>query len=314
MSTLPISPDDSPAFLTELVYRLKIKDAMTRDLITSTRTDSLRHIQHLMKQHTITGVPIVESSRAADTVRLVGMVSMDDIIRALDEGTIEDAAGDHMSRQLSVLEDDMPLSFGISYMDKYRFGRFPVLDKEKRLVGIITSRDILVALLVEFNREAERREENEPERAPDDTFRRQYSVRKFDFEHAGKPTSEIRKKLKETGANSKLIRRIAVASYELEMNQVVHSEGGTIEARVSPEQVEIIAIDNGPGIRDVDQALEEGYSTATEWIRSLGFGAGMGLPNARRAADDFEISTGTHGTSVRCRFILPKEEHDDVSE
>jgi len=313
LSTLPISPDDSPAFLTELVYRLKIKDAMTRDLITATRSDTLRHIQQLMKQHKITGVPMVESSRSTEAVRLVGMVSMDDIIRALDEGTIEDAAGDHMSRQLIVLEDDMPLSFGISYMDKYRFGRFPVLDREKRLVGIITSRDILVALLVEFNREAERREEEEPEHAPDHSFRRQYEVRKFDFEHAGKPTSEIRKKLKEMGVHSKLIRRIAVASYELEMNQVVHSRGGTLEARVSPEQVEIIAIDNGPGIPDVDRALEEGYSTATEWIRSLGFGAGMGLPNARRAADDFEISTGPHGTSVRCRFTLPKEEHNDAT-
>lgn len=313
MSTLPISPDDSPAFLTELVFRLKVKDAMTRALITATRTDSLRHIQQLMKQHKITGVPIVESSRSADAVRLVGMVSMDDIMRALDDGSIEETADEQMSRQLIVLEDDMPLSFGISYMDKYRFGRFPVLDKEKRLVGIITSRDILVALLVEFNREAERREEDEPEHAPDESFRRQYGVRKFDFEHAGKPTSEIRKKLKDMGVHSKLIRRIAVASYELEMNQVVHSQGGTIEARVSPEQVEIIAIDNGPGIPDVDRALEEGYSTATEWIRSLGFGAGMGLPNARRAADDFEISTGTHGTSVRCRFMLPKEEHNDAT-
>jgi CBS domain-containing protein len=302
LTTLPIGTDDSPAFLTELVFRLKIKDAMTRDLVTATRADSLRHIQNAMKEHKISGVPIAEGSR------LLGIVSMDDIIVALDNGTIEEPAGDHMSRQLIVLEDDMPLSFGISYMDKYRFGRFPVLNKEKELVGIITSRDILIALLVEFNREAELREQDEPERSTDDHFRRQYQVRKFDFEHAGKPTSEIKKKLKEIGLHSKLIRRIAVASYELEMNQVVHSEGGTIAARVSPEQVEIIAIDNGPGIPDVDRALEEGYTTATEWIRSLGFGAGMGLPNAQRVSDDFEISTGSHGTSVRCRFKLPKEQ------
>ncbi|MFP4113648.1 MAG: CBS domain-containing protein [Spirochaetota bacterium] len=308
MNTLPISPDDAPAFLTELVFRLKIKDAMTRELITARRDDPLRSIQHLMKEHKITGIPI------ADGARLLGIVSMDDIIRALDEGTIEEPAGDHMSRQLIVLEDDMPLSFGISYMDKYRFGRFPVLSKDKELVGIITSRDILIALLVEFNKEAERREEEEPDRAAEGTFRREYSVRKFDFEHAGKPTSDIKKKLKGIGLNSKLIRRIAVACYELEMNQVVHSEGGTIAARVSPDQVEIIAIDNGPGIPNVDMALEEGYSTATEWIRSLGFGAGMGLPNARRAADDFEISTGSHGTSVRCRFKLPKEETNDATQ
>jgi anti-sigma regulatory factor (Ser/Thr protein kinase) len=195
-------------------------------------------------------------------------------------------------------------------MDKYRFGRFPVLNKEKQLVGIITSRDILIALLVEFNREAERREEAVPEKATEGSFRREYTVRKFDFEQAGKPTGEIKKKLKEVGLHPKLIRRIAVASYEIEMNQVVHSEGGTLAVRLTPDQCEIIAIDNGPGIPDVEQALEEGYSTATEWVRSLGFGAGMGLPNARRVSDDFEISSGTHGTSVRCRFKLPKGDDD----
>jgi len=304
VNTLPISTDDSPAFLTELVYRLKIKDAMTTELITAGRDDPLRHIQQLMKQHKITGVPIVEGAR------LLGILSMDDIIRALDEGTINEPAGEHMTRQMILLEDDMPLSFGISSMDKYRFGRFPVLNKEKQLVGIITSRDILIALLVEFNREAERREEDVPEKATEGSFRREYTVRKFDFEQAGKPTGEIKKKLKETGLHPKLIRRIAVASYEIEMNQVVHSEGGTLAVRLTPDQVEIIAIDNGPGIPDVEQALEEGYSTANEWVRSLGFGAGMGLPNARRVSDDFEISSGTHGTSVRCRFKLPKGDDD----
>lgn len=304
MNTLPISTDDSPAFLTELVYRLKIKDAMTTELITAGRDEPLRRIQQLMKQHQITGVPIVEGAR------LLGILSMDDIMRALDEGTIDEPAGEHMTRQLILLEDDMPLSFGISSMDKYRFGRFPVLNKEKQLVGIITSRDILIALLVEFNREAERREEAVPEKATEGNFRREYTVRKFDFEQAGKPTGEIKKKLKEVGLHPKLIRRIAVASYEIEMNQVVHSEGGTLAVRLTPGQVEIIAIDNGPGIPDVEQALEEGYSTATEWVRSLGFGAGMGLPNARRVSDDFEISSGTHGTSVRCRFKLPQGEED----
>ena len=307
---LPISTDDSPAFLTELVFRLKIKDAMTRDVITAGRNDSLRKLQHLMKEHQITGIPIVEGPR------LLGIVSMDDVIRALDEGCIDAKAGDRMSRRLTVLEDDMPLSFGISFMDRYRFGRFPVLNKDKQLVGIITSRDILVALLIEFNREAERMEEDIPVQAVDGAlrrdYRREYRVRKFDFELAGKPTSDIKRKLKEIGLPPKLIRRIAVASYELEMNQVVHSEGGTIAIRLTPLQVEIIAIDNGPGIDDIELALQEGYSTATEWVRSLGFGAGMGLPNARRVSDDFEISAGAHGTSVRCRFILPQEDTNET--
>ena len=301
MNTLPIGTEESPAFLIELVYRLKIKDAMTTDLIVSRVDDSLRSIQNLMKEHQVTGVPI------ADGTRLLGIVSMDDVIRALDEGYIDDRAGDRMTRQIIVLEDDMPLSFGISYMDKYRYGRFPVLNREKELVGIITSRDILIALLVEFNKDAERREMTELESPTNESFRREYRVRKFDFEHAGKPTGDVKIELKKAGLDPKLIRRVAVACYELEMNQVVHSVGGTISARLSPTEIEIVATDRGPGIPDITQALMEGYSTATDWIRSLGFGAGMGLPNARRVADEFDISSSTDGTTVCCRFTIADE-------
>ena len=308
MSTIPINTDDSPGFVSELIYQLKIKDAMSSTLVTAGRSDTLRHVQQLMKERKITGVPIV------DGTRLLGIVSVDDIIRALEDGRMDDRVDSVMSRQLIVLEDDMPLAFGVSYMDKYRFGRFPVLNKDKELVGIITSRDILIALLVEFNKEAEAREQ-EIEGSPGDAqIRREYSVRKFDFENAGKPTSEFKKELKTLGLPPKLLRRIAVASYELEMNQVVHSEGGTIAMKLTPGQVEILAVDKGPGIADVNQALEQGYSTATEWVRSLGFGAGMGLPNARRAADDFEISSGTHGTTVRCRFDVETPDENESNE
>lgn len=298
MSTLPINTDE-PAFVTELIYRLKVKDAMTSALYTATPDDTLRSLQLKMKEAQITGIPIVTGTR------ILGVVSMDDVIRALDEGYIDEAAGDHMSKQLIVLEDDMPLSFGISYMEKYRFGRFPVLNKEKELVGIITSRDILTTLLMEVNREVERREQLQSEVRTNESFYREYRVRKFDFEHSGKATGEVKIELKQMGLDPKFVRRVAVASYELEMNEVVHSEGGCLQARINPKEVEIVAKDSGPGIPNLEQALTEGYSTATEWVRSLGFGAGMGLPNARRAADEFQISSDESGTTVRCVFHIP---------
>ena len=299
MSTLPIDTEE-PAFVTELIYSLKIKDAMTSALYTASPADTLRSLQLKMKEAQITGIPVV------DGTRILGLVSMDDVIRALDEGYIDEPAGDHMSKQLLVLEDDMPLSFGISYMEKYRFGRFPVLNKEKELVGIITSRDILTTLLMEVNKEVERREQLQPGVRTNESFYREYRVRKFDFEHSGKGTGEVKIELKQMGLDPKFIRRVAVASYELEMNEVVHSEGGCVQARITPKQVEIVAKDTGPGIPDLDQAMTEGYSTATDWVRSLGFGAGMGLPNARRAADEFQISSDESGTTVRCVFHIPE--------
>ena len=308
MTTIPLNTVESSSFVLELIYRLKIKDAMTERLITAGKGDSLRQIQHLMKENGITGVP------AVDQKRLIGIISVDDIIRALDGGYIEDPVEQHMSRNLIVLEDDMPLSFGISYFEKYPYGRFPVLNREKELVGIITSRDILVCLLMEINREVERLEQlipAEESTSPEGNMRKDFRVRKYDFENAGRASTEIRKILKTRDLDPRLVRRVAVASYELEMNLVVHSVGGTISFRMDPERIVIVARDRGPGIADPLRAQEEGFSTANEWIRSLGFGAGMGLPNVKRVSDDFTLESGAErGTVVTSVIRLagtPKE-------
>jgi CBS domain-containing protein len=305
MTPVPIDTDASPTVVIELIHRLHIKDAMTSTIVTGKRNDTLRSLQHLMREHRISGVPVAEGTR------LLGIVSLDDIIRALDEGYIDEPTEAHMTRQVIVLEDDMPLSLGISYMNKYSYGRFPVINRNKELVGILTSRDIIARLLVELNREAERNESDEPVESTGDTVRRDYRVRRFDFENAGTATGAIKVTLKKRGLPTDLIRRIAVATYELEINQVVHSNGGTISAAITPEFVEIVADDVGPGIEDVELALEEGYSTATEWIRSLGFGAGLGLPNVRRVSDQFTITSAPDGTTVRARIETKGKAHED---
>ncbi len=291
---------NTPSVLAELLYRFKVRDVMTTTLFVASPVDSLRSIQGIMKTRQITGVPVVEHHRA------IGIISMDDIINALEQGYIDDAAESHMTRQLTVLEDDMPLSMAISYLEKFHFGRFPVLDKTGVLVGIITSRDIIMHLLVAMNSEVETMEERlRPAEQSGDTAitEVEFSSRKFDFETAGKASSEIKRLCKAAGLDTKLIRRIAIASYELEMNQVIHSVGGTMYFRLAEGKATVIARDHGPGIPDVESALSEGWSTATEWIRSLGFGAGMGLPNTKRVSDQFSISsTMDVGTTVTCTF------------
>ena len=100
--------------------------------------------------------------------------------------------------------------------------------------------------------------------------------------------------------------KAAVASYELEMNLVVHSNGGKLIFRLDPEKITIRTIDTGPGIADVNQALEVGYSTANEWIRSLGFGAGMGLPNVKRVADEFSL-TSASGQATEATAVINRK-------
>ena len=135
---------------------------------------------------------------------------------------------------------------------------------------------------------------------------RWFKVYRYDFENAGYASTEIKKILKTRNIDSKTARRIAISAYELEMNLVVHSNGGSIHFLMDDDRVLVQADDTGPGIENVEAALTEGYTTATEWIRSLGFGAGMGLPNVQRVSDEFSITSeparGTHAKSI---ILLP---------
>ena len=299
-----LGTDNAPSHMIELMYRMKVWDVMTRELRVGSRTSTLAELQGIMRDNNISGIPIAEGGR------LYGIISMDDIIRCLQQGAMGDSAADRMTKNVISLEDDMPLSFAISTMEKHRFGRFPVLNKHGELVGILTSRDILVHLLIAMNKEMALLESSlnpQPTSEAGGVLIREYTTRKFDFENAGKASTEIKKILVDRGIGSKIARKVAVASYELEMNQVCHSLGGTLSFKLTEETAEIVAQDLGPGIEDLESALIEGWSTANEWVRSLGFGAGMGLPNTKRVSDEFSISGGPSGTRVVTSFRLRAE-------
>lgn len=119
------------------------------------------------------------------------------------------------------------------------------------------------------------------------------------FASAGEASVEVKKKLRQMGFPSDVIRRCSIAMYEGEINMVIHAHGGTADVEVFPDRVVIVLEDHGPGIADIDLAMQEGYSTATEQIHNMGFGAGMGLPNMKRYTESMEIeSTVGVGTKV----------------
>ncbi len=111
------------------------------------------------------------------------------------------------------------------------------------------------------------------------------------FTSAGQASTQVKKNLRQLGLSPDIIRRVSIAMYEGEINMVIHANGGTADVIVNEQYIEIILADNGPGIPNVEQAMQEGFSTATDSIRSLGFGAGMGLPNMKRYTDSLEIDT-----------------------
>ena len=110
----------------------------------------------------------------------------------------------------------------------------------------------------------------------------EYQVSGDDFTRAGEASSDVKNKLKMMGVDSGVIRRVAIAMYEGEINMVIHADGGSIKVLVSDDNIRLILADTGPGIPDVEKAMQQGYSTAPEEVRSLGFGAGMGLPNMKK--------------------------------
>lgn len=126
-----------------------------------------------------------------------------------------------------------------------------------------------------------------------------------DFTSAGQASVQIKKNLRQLGLSPEIIRRVSIAMYEGEINMVIHAHGGIATVEVTEEFVEIILADKGPGIADIDKAMQEGYSTAPDSVRSLGFGAGMGLPNMKRYTDQMRIdSTVGKGTTVTMKVYI----------
>lgn len=292
-----------------LVYELRVRDAMTRSLITASPDDSLRTIQHLMKRHRISGIPIKVNGW------LKGVVTIEDIINALDHGHINDPAEKWMSREVISLRDHFSLVRAVAEFDRHGFGRFPVLDGNGHLVGVITRGDITNCLMHHLEKRAEQAVASEAALIASQVTAGKVTqkvvvkshIKSGDFDSAGKVSQKLRQVLRERGIDPEARRRAAIVAYEAETNIIIHSLGGDLTATIHPEKVLVEAVDRGPGIENVDLAMREGWSTAGPLARELGFGAGMGLPNIRKCSDHFEITSELGaGTRLKSEVLLRK--------
>lgn len=308
LARVPLDPSslggDGSVIIMELLQRFKVRDVMKRKVITVERGTMMREAQRIMRENRISGLPVSEEGR------LFGIVSVNDIINALDNGWIDETCDRHMATNLVVLEAGMPLAYALRYFSNYTYGRFPVLDSSRKLVGIISQRDVMRALLYELSVEIRKLERkaaragNSLEPAHNENYlRKEFAVVRNDLGSAGRAANEIKKLLKERNVDRSVARRVAVAAYELEINICIHSHGGILTFILTDDTVTIKAKDRGPGISDIEWACRDGTSTANDWIRSLGFGAGMGLSNSKRVSDEFDIQSEVGKfTKVTCIF------------
>jgi len=217
-----------------------------------------------------------------------------------------------MTTDIATLFADEPLVHAVRKFERYRYGRFPVVDRKTgSLVGILTQGDILRSLVRRLEIDFRRQEARQYD--PRDWFAvlasdrtavaMRYCVKGGSFDHAGEASSQLKRNLQVLGVSPEVVRRICIASYEAEMNLVVFTEGGELSAGVEPWKVTINAVDTGPGIPDIELAMQPGYSTAPDWVRELGFGAGMGLPNIKKCTDEMKLESRV-GVGTNLEFTV----------
>ncbi len=291
----------------EMVYEMRVGDVMTRKVITVRPTDLMSRLRSIFKDNRISGVAVVDGDR------LAGLVSLEDFIKWMADREQDCAVEKKMTMRVETLYEDEPLVAAIGKFERTGLGRFPVLQRQpKRLVGIVTKGDIIEGLLKKF--EIDDHQGESVSTRPSDVVGGveadraallcQYEVKGQDIQRAGGCSSRLKKTLLRLGLPPDLVRRVAIASYEAEMNVVVFTEGGSLRAKVEPAQVLLEVEDSGPGIADLQKALQPGYSTAPEWVRELGFGAGMGLTNIQKNSDRFDIQSELGvGTVLKVAFL-----------
>lgn len=289
----------------ELVYELKIEQVMTKNVITVTPDCTIQELKEILRVKRISGVPVVEGDK------LVGIISIEGLIKSLERGELSATVGEKMTTQVQTVRADESVVSAVNLFARFGYGRFPVVNAEGKLVGILTQGDIVRGLLrqMEVQWHAEEIHRYRASHIFEDIESDQtglilrYFIKTHDFIHGGEASSKIKRALERLGGHPRIVRRVAVAAYEAEMNVIIHSYGGEMIVEVRPERMKITVIDNGPGIPDVEKAMQPGFSTAPDWIRELGFGAGMGLNNIKACADEMKL-TSEMGVGTRLELIF----------
>jgi CBS domain-containing protein/anti-sigma regulatory factor (Ser/Thr protein kinase) len=278
----------------ELIYNLPIEDVMRKNVITVTPETTIRQLKEILKINRISGAPVLDDGR------LVGIVSIEDLIKALEAGELDVPVGLRMTKQLITVLEKASIVEAIRKFSQFHIGRLLVVNEKGDLTGILTGSDITRGLL-----EAISLNENNKElkRRPRIIFRQdvisdqtslilRYHIKEKDFKSGGSASSKIKRAMEQLGISPQILRRVAICAYEAEMNLIIHTDaGGDLIVEIEPDLIRMTVADCGPGIPDVEQAMSPGFSTAPTWIQELGFGAGMGLANIKRCADSFTIES-----------------------
>jgi len=293
----------------ELIYTTRVESVMASNVIAIDPSFTMSQVKDLMRDKRISGAPVVKENQ------VIGIVTISDVIRSMEEGKLDFLVTDLMTSDVRTVSKDSMVTDVVNNLGRQGFSRLPVVDQDGTLVGIVTTGTLIRSLLMQMDKSFQR---NEAEKlytyrashifqdiSSDDTsLLLRYFVNERDFDNAGKASSLIKRSLQRLMLLPQIVRRVGVAVYEAEMNLVIHTDiGGEITVEVRKDRVNVSTVDHGPGISDLKQVLQPGFSTAPEWIRDMGFGAGMGLANIRRVSDVMKL-TSSPGQGTRLEIVF----------
>jgi len=303
-----VATDTKIGKVQELVYEIRVGDVMKKNVIKVGPDSTMGQLGAILREKRISGTPVVDHGK------LVGIISIDDFIGWLVQREEDCPVARKMTKNVRTLYADEPVVHAVNKFDQLGFGRFAVIDRrDDKLLGIITKGDIVEGLLKKLEIDYDNAQSNHRtiQHFFDDVLADkaalffEYSVAGKDFNRAGESSSRLKATLKRLGFAPQIVRRVAIATYEAEMNLIIYTEGGEIRVRVEPHKILVRVEDSGPGIPDIEKALQPGYSTAPEWVRELGFGAGMGLQNIRNCASKMGLrSVVGKGTWLRINVAI----------
>jgi len=298
----------------ELVYELRVSEVMTPRVITVSPESTMAELMSILRINRISGTPVVREGK------LVGIISIEDLVKAYAARRGNDLVGNCMTRKVVAVRADELAVQAVNLFAQYGYGRLPVLDQYGTLAGILTGSDItrglLRALSQRYHAEEIRRYRAshifEDIDSADTTLMLRYHVAPRDFDNGGQASSKLKRTLQRLGANPALLRRVTISAYEAEMNLVIHAtHGGEMIAEIGPHRILLRTEDDGPGIEKVEEVFNPGFTTAADWVRELGFGAGMGLSNIKRYSDNTYIeSSPATGTRLYAIFKVSPIEAD----
>jgi len=283
----------------ERIYEIRVDKIMRTDVVRVSPETMMSELKHAVKENNYACIPVLKGEE------LIGQISIEDYIDWLTSDIGDVPVSELMDINYKILHPEEPVITAVRELELIGLRGLPVVENESnKFLGVICRCTMMEGVLAELDMDNEREQTEIGNdcllnniQSSSAIVTLSYIVEQKSLEYGGEISSSIRADLYKLGLPGSIVRRAAIAAYEAEMNLLSYAGGGIFTINLNTELLNMKIEDTGPGIPDVEQAMEPGYSTAPDWVRELGFGAGMGLQNIKNCSDNFTIrSTVGEGT------------------